>query len=458
MASSSYDYDVIIIGSGAAGSVAAQQLAKAGKSVAIIESDTIGGSVPNYGSLPMQALMHAAQVYETARTSSSLGLRGSTVGYNYPSVKAWKDAVVRRSGMNNNADFFKQRGIDVIRGRGYFLDPNTISIGSSRLTAKKFIIATGAEITLPRIQGLETNTYLTPRTALNLTRPPRRLAIIGSGATACELANLFSVFGSEVYLVDKAKRILPDEEPEVSKIMEARFSEHYKMKLMMSSQIVGLRASGPLKQLIVKDVPPIIVDEVIIATERQAVTDIGLENAQVKYSQELIEVNNSLQTSNKNIFAIGDCATDQRYAHVATAHGHVAAYNILHHRKRQQAKADYRSVVRTLWTNPQVAAVGSTKRQLAARGEDHRSIVVPLDIVSRSNTANFDQGFLKLICDDRTLEILSATLVSPDANEAIHALSLAVHARLTIWQLASSSYGFGTWSELIRVAAAKLMH
>ena len=175
----SYDYDVVVIGSGAGGSVAAQQIAKSGKSVALVEAGSLGGQVLNHSCIPTKALLQAAQVFEAAKRGSQYGIRSSTVGYNYPSIKAWKDTVQKKTRSAYSTESYLKQGIGVIAGRAYFIDPHTISIGSARIAARTFVIATGSELLVPKIPGLSDSGFLTYTQAVDLTRPPKAMVIIG---------------------------------------------------------------------------------------------------------------------------------------------------------------------------------------------------------------------------------------------------------------------------------------
>lgn len=165
-----HDYDLIIIGSGAGGSVAAHLANKAGLVVAIVENDLIGGECPNIGCVPTKALLQAAEIYEAAKHGSRFGIRGTTVGYNYPSIKAWKDLAVKRTGTYLGEEMFTKEGVNIIHGSAHFIDPNTITVGRARFSAKNFLIATGSTVAIPPIEGLQKTGFLTYKEAINLTR------------------------------------------------------------------------------------------------------------------------------------------------------------------------------------------------------------------------------------------------------------------------------------------------
>lgn len=452
-----FDYDLIIIGSGAGGSVAAHIASKAGLSVVIIESDLIGGECPNIGCVPTKALLQAAEVYEAAKHGARFGIRGSTVGYNYPSIKAWKDLAVKRTGTYLGEEMYTKEGIQVVRGRAHFVDAHTVTVGIARFSARNFLIATGSEISIPPIPGLQNSGYLTYREAINLTRPPKTLAIIGGGAIGCEFAQLFAIFGTKVYIVDVAERLLAREEPETSELLASRFSEEYSMSLHLATNIDKVVKVGSKKQLSLRKgrkTEVISVDEVLVATGKRGVVDIGLENAGVSYEKTHILVNEHMQTSAPHIFAAGDCVGPYLFTHMSTYQSKIVAHNILH--PRSKVSANYKAVPRCIFTNPEVASVGQTEAELTDRGISFKKVLVPITVVGRANTSDIGEGFVKVLASSKTNVLLGAAVACPHAGEVIHELTLAIQNDLTADQVANTIHAFPTWSEAVRVACAKL--
>lgn len=452
-----YDYDVIVIGSGAGGSIAAQQLAKKGKSVALVEAGKLGGYTSRYGGIPLQAVRYAASVYEAAKHGGKYGVRGTTVGYNYPTIKSWKDLVVKRTGVHTSEQHFLDLGINVIQGRAYFIDPHTVSVGNARFTGREFLIATGSELSLPEIPGLVDAGFLTPKEALELTRPPKSIAILAGSAAAYELAQLFATFGTKVYFIENAPSLLSQEEAEVSETIGELFSVGYSMSIVLNGTIEAVQKVGASKKVSVLSngkSQTILVDEVLIASARKAALDIGLENAGVAYKDYAILTDDKLQTSASHIFAAGSC-TGQRGTptHVAAYQSQIAAYNLSHNRA---VYADYRAVPEIIYTTPEVARVGATTSELTKRRVGYKTVTVPLSLVSKANTSDFSDGFVKLIASTKTGTLLGGTVVCPNASEAIQELTLAVQNYLSATQVAQTLHVFSSWSEAIRVAAAKL--
>lgn len=243
MASRSFDYDLVVIGSGAGGSIAADILSDNKWKVAVVEHDTYGGEVANWGSVPMQALLRAARVYDLAKNHGpAFGLRSGTIGYNYPSVRAWKDTAMRRSGVGNTERYYQNKGISALHGTARFIGPHEITIGQRHIKSKYFLIATGAHSADGAVVGLDKTPHLTPRTALDIARPPKTLFVIGGGPTGCEFAELFSIFGTKVYIADESSRLLPKEDSEVSELVESQFKTQRGMSVLPRSKVIDRKS------------------------------------------------------------------------------------------------------------------------------------------------------------------------------------------------------------------------
>jgi pyruvate/2-oxoglutarate dehydrogenase complex dihydrolipoamide dehydrogenase (E3) component len=450
-----FDYDLIVIGSGAGGSAAATIAAHEGKRVAIIESDTLGGDSPNWSDIPTKALLHAANLYDEARHGARFGLRSSTLGYNYPSIRAWKELAVKRTGAGDNRRYYENQGIDVFNDMAHFLSPNEISVNRRHLSAEYFLVATGSRWIVPDIPGLETIKYLTPRTILETIRPPKSLFIIGGGDVGIEIAQLMAIFGTKVYIAEKAGRLLPHHDSEVGELIERILSEQKGVTALTHSRVVSVEKDGLSKRVTISRAGverSVRVDEILIAAGRAPNVDLGLENAGVKYTAKGIDVNDHLQTSVKHIFAAGDVLGRGSQTHTVLLESHVAANNIL---RRDKIKPDYTATPEVIFTNPGIATVGLSEDDCLKRDLPINKAIAPLNIIARSNTSDFRDGFVKIVTDKKGV-VLGASVVAPHAGEIIHELVLAVKYGLTADDIAQTPHAFLSWSEAVRVAAGKL--
>lgn len=451
----SFDYDLIVIGSGAGGSAAATIAARQGKRVAIIEGDTFGGDSPNWSDVPTKALLHVARVYDEARHASKFGLRTSTLGYNYPSIRAWKDLAVKRTGAAGNRRFYENHGISAFNATAHFLTPHEISVNRRHLSAASFLIATGSSWITPDIQGLTEVDFYTPRTILEAIRPPKSLFIVGGGSHGVEIAQLMATFGTKVYIAEQASRLLPKQDSEAGELMEKILTEQKGAGVLTHTRVLSVQKEGLGKKVLVSrgGVEKYVkVDEILVATGRAPNVDLGLENAGIKYTPKGIEVNEHLQTSVKHIYAAGDVLGRNSHTHSAILESRIAAHNLF---QKTKHVPDYTATPGVIFTSPEIAHVGLTEDDCHKRDLAINKSVAPLNIIARSNTADFRDGFVKIITDKKGV-VLGGTIVAPHASEMIHELGLAVKHNLTAAQIAETPHAFLSWGEAIRVAASKL--
>lgn len=451
-----YDFDLCVLGSGGGGSVAALIAAGAGKRVTIIEPDHImGGECTNYGCVPTKSLLHAAEIYDAAKHGQQFGIRSGTLTYNYPSLKAWKDLAVERTGSSEGKRLYEAEGIKVIQGAAHFISPHEVSVNRHHVSAENFLIATGSHSFIPPVEGLEKTGYITFKEAVNLTRPPKSLFIVGAGAIGCEFAELFAIFGSKIHLADITPRILSHEDEEVSELVRDAFERDRGMTVLTNTKVLRVAKEGLAKRVYFQQgsiEKSVKVDEILIATGKQANVDIGLENAGVEYTPRGIATNEFMQTSAKHIYAAGDVVGPYNYTHTAIYQSRLAANNLLH---KQKIAADYRAIPRVTFLNPEVASVGLSEDECIKRDMRIKKAVAPVAIIGRANTSNVERGFVKVITDNKGV-LIGASIVSPRAGEVVHELTLAIQMRMTAHDVANTIHAFPTWSEAVRIACSKV--
>ncbi len=452
---SKFDFDLIVIGSGAGGSAAATIAARDGRRVAIVEQDTFGGTSPNYGEVPTKALLHVAHLYGEARRATRFGLRSGTVGYNYPSIRAWKDLAVKRTGAAGNRQYYENEGVTTLHGKAHFLTPHEISVNRRQYSAESFIVATGSQWQRPDIHGLNDIQHLTPRSILDISRPPKSLYIVGGGTTGVELAQLLATFGTKVYIADIAARLLPGFDGEVGESLGKWLHDQKGITPLTQTRTLQIDKENIAYRVTYSrggQEHTLRVDEVLICAGRTPNVDLGLENAGVDYDSKGIKVNDQLQTTAKHIYAAGDVLGRHGSTHTALIESRIAANNIL---SKSKMIPDYTATPRVVFTYPSVASVGLSEDDCLRRDLNIRKATTPLTIIARSNTSDFRDGFVKLITDKKGV-IIGATVVAPSAGEIIHELALAINYGHTAAELAATPHAFLTWSEAVRVAASKL--
>lgn len=457
MAAKGYDYDLVVIGSGAGGSIAADIMADNKWKVAVVEHDAYGGELANWGSVPLQALLRAAKVYDQAKNHGpALGLRSGAIGYNYPSVRAWKDTAMRRSGVASTERYYQNKGISALHGTARFVGPHEITIGKRHIKSKHFLIATGAQAADGSVVGLDKTPHLTPRTALDISRPPKTLFVIGGGPSGCEFAELFAIFGTKVYIADEAARLLPNEDSEVSELVEKQFKTQRGMSVLPRAKVIRIAREGIMTRVTYisgSEERSVKVDQVLLAAGKVPVVDIGLENAKVEYSANGVETDEFLETTRRGIFAAGDVLGRFYYAHTGVYESRVVANNLLYPKRR--LKPDYAAVPRITHLGVEIASVGMSEADCLKRDLSIQVGFAPLHIIARANIDNARDGFVKVITDKKGL-LLGATVAAPHAGETIHELTLAIQYGLTAAEVATTLHAFPSWSEAVRVACANI--
>lgn len=450
------DFDLIVIGTGSGGGVAAHMATTKGKKVAVVEQEKIGGECPNYGCVPTKAILQAAETYKVINHAGNFGINVNKVDVDFPSVKRWKDQAVKNTGTGDGLSAYNAGGIKVITGHAHFINPWTISVAGKRYKAHHFLIATGTHDLVPPIPGLKETGYIGYRQALDLEELPKKLCVIGGGAIGSEFTHYFSTFGTEVHLVEFAERLMTREDVEMGELLEAIF-EHNGVKVHTCSKVVKVEKKGNQKVVTFEHLGKmhtITVDEILLSVGKLPNTDLGLENAGVEYdSKHGIVVNGMMQTSNPHIYAAGDVVGGYMFTHVASYQSRIVGHNLFSSLKHV---ADYRAVPRCVFVDPEFASTGATEEELKSRGIKYQSAIISTAIIGRANTSQEDTGFVKILAD-RKGRVLGGSIVAPRAGEMIQELTLAVQWRMKASKLDYTMHAYPTWSQAVRICASKIV-
>ena len=454
--SKKFDYELIVLGSGPAGSAAALFAAKSGAKVALVESGKWGGSALNSSDTPARALFQSSHLYHEALRGSRFGLSSSSLRYNYPTIQNWKLLASRRAGANSKKPF-EDAKIACLPGFATFLSPYEIALKDRIVSAPKFIIATGAKLNYGDISGIESATCFTPAEALALSRPPKSVFVVGAGSTGVELANYFAELGSQVVIGELAGRLLPREDEEVGQLLAQYFETSLRIKVLTQSRVVAVsKGTKPgLQKVIFRrggQEKSVEVSAIVLATGSKPVTNLSLENSGVAYSDHGIKVDDFLKTSMKHIYAAGDCLGGESSLERASYEGALAASNAVGKTKNLR---NYEGFIRFTDTFPSVATTGLTEDDCVRKSITCKKAVLPLSSVPAANTTDFRYGFVKLLADPKD-KLLGATVVCPSAELVIQEVATAVRHKFTVTQLASTPHISSSWSELVHLAAKKL--
>lgn len=448
------NYDLLIIGSGAAAFSSAIKAIEYGAKVGMIERGTVGGTCVNIGCVPSKTLLRAGEINHLSKDNPFIGLQTSAGEVDLASLITQKDKLVSELRNQKYMDLIDEYNFDLIKGEAKFVDASTVEVNGTKLSAKRFLIATGASPSLPQISGLEKMDYLTSTTLLELKKIPKRLTVIGSGYIGMELGQLFHHLGSEITLMQRSERLLKEYDPEISESVEKALIEQG-INLVKGATFERVEQSGEIKMVYVtvngsREV--IESDQLLVATGRKPNTDsLNLSAAGVETGKNNeILINDFGQTSNEKIYAAGDVTLGPQFVYVAAYEGGIITDNAIGGLNK---KIDLSVVPAVTFTNPTVATVGLTEEQAKEKGYDVKTSVLPLDAVPRAIVNRETTGVFKLVADAETLKVLGVHIVSENAGDVIYAASLAVKFGLTIEDLTETLAPYLTMAEGLKLVA-----
>lgn len=467
MAEHGYQYDVVVVGSGPGGYVAAIRSAQLGLKTAIVERENLGGVCLNWGCIPTKALIHNAEILEELHNAADYGFSFDNLKVDFgKAVKRSRDIVSRQT--KGVGFLMKKNKIEVIEGHGVFTDSHTLKVTPSEfkpdakeqtVTAANFIIATGARArSLPGTQ-IDGDRIIQYRDAIVLKEVPKKLIVVGSGAIGMEFSYVYSTYGAEVTVVEMLDQILPLEDAEVAAEVQKVFSKRG-VTLLTSTRTEKVEIGADsvtvtVKNLKSEQVQTLTADKVLMAIGVQPNTDsLGLDAAGVKMEKRgFIEIDEVMRTNVPHIYAIGDCTGKLALAHVASAMAIVAAETVAGAPTMPIAADRYIFMPRATYCDPQVASLGYTEAQAKEKGFEVKVGKFPFMPNGKAQALNAKVGFVKIIADAKYGEILGAHLVGPGVTELLPELSLAQMMEITPAEIARNVHAHPTLSEVLMEAA-----
>ncbi|MGD0539720.1 MAG: FAD-dependent oxidoreductase [Verrucomicrobiota bacterium] len=452
------EFDLVVIGGGSGGYAAARTAAAAGLKTAVVEGGPqVGGLCILRGCMPTKALLYAAEVLHLARHAGTWGLRPGTVGFDWEAVLARKNRLIA-----DFADFRVKQLNDgrftFIRDQARFAGPHTLELAQGgRLTAKHFVVATGSVVAEPPLPSLAAVGYLTSDDALQLPRPPRSLIVLGGGPVAVELAQFLARFGTEVTLVQRSAHILRDSDEDAARVVEGALRREG-LRVFTGTRLLdaGRNAGGKFvefehagRRMRVE------AEDILLALGRSPNTaGLALDRAGVRTERGRIITDAAQRTSASHIFAAGDCTGPYEIVHIAIQQGETAVHNVLHPDAPRQM--DYRLLTAVVFSEPQVGVVGLTEKVARERGVRFLAASYPFNDHGKSLIMEALDGFVKLLADPVTGEILGGACVGPLGGELIHEIVVAMQARLTVAALAATPHYHPTLAEIWTYPAEEL--
>jgi pyruvate/2-oxoglutarate dehydrogenase complex dihydrolipoamide dehydrogenase (E3) component len=453
-----FDFEVAIVGGGSGGYAAAQTAAGAGLKTVVIEGGAeVGGLCILRGCMPTKALLYAAEVMHLASHAKPWGIRAGKVGFNFAEVMARKNALIKDFAACRVQQLHSKK-FTFIRARARFLNSHTVELDTGKhLTAGNFVIATGSDVAPAPLPQLREAGYLTSDDALTLKRLPKSLIILGGGAVACEFAQFFARFGVEVTLVQRSEHILKEFDMDAAAEIEKVFQREG-IKIFTNTRLIGAQRRGKLKIISFEHRGKrisISAAEILFALGRIPNTaSLELEKAGVNTEHGGIIANELMQTSAPHIYTAGDCTGQHEIVHLAVQQGEIAAHNIAN--PKSPRRMDYRLLISIVFTEPQVSFAGLTEKEAQARGIAYVAASYPFDDHGKSLIMGAKDGFVKLLANPKSGEILGGVCVGPGGGELIHEIVAAMAKRMTVHELAAMPHYHPTLAEIWTYPAEEL--
>lgn len=448
------EFDVVVLGGGPGGYVAAIRAAQLGRSVCLVEKDQLGGTCLNRGCIPTKALVASTQALEAAKRMGEFGVETSgEVRAHFDKMVLRKNRIVSR--LRAGVGFLlKKNKVTVVAGTGRLIGARSVEVdtkdGPSRLNARNIIVATGSRPVVFPAFGYNGRTVITSDEALDFQDVPESLLIVGGGVIGCEFAFIFASLGSKVTVVDIMPTVLPMEDPDSAAAVAASLKKHG-VGVRTGVKIESITGEGSEAVALLDTGERLAASRVLLSVGRRPNSEgIGLREAGVEIGERgEILVNDRMATNVPGIYAIGDAVGKVMLAHVASAQGILAAHNIAGGDRRMS----YNAVPSAIFTSPEVASVGLNERKAREEGLDIRVGKFPFTANGKALTMGETDGFVKVIADAGTDRILGVHIVGPYATELIPEPTAAVQMRMTVGQFARTIHAHPTLAEAIGEAA-----
>jgi pyruvate/2-oxoglutarate dehydrogenase complex dihydrolipoamide dehydrogenase (E3) component len=457
-AAGKFDFDAAIIGGGSGGYAAARTTANAGLKTIVVEGgEEVGGLCILRGCMPTKALLYAAEIMHLASHAAPWGIRAETVSFDFAKVMARKDHLIK-SFADYRAQQLSGGKFKFVRATARFIDAHTIeSSTGEKISARNFVIATGSAVAPSPLPQLDVVGGLNSDTALKLTRLPRSLIVLGGGPVALEFAQFFVRFGVDVTLIQRSPRVLPKIDADTTTVIEEVLRREG-VTIYTGTKLLDARRLGSLKEVSFEHNGRTMrtqAEEIFFGLGRVPnIAALGLDRIGIPTDSGRIVTNHSMQTVVPHIFAAGDCTSLHEIAHIAVLQGETAGHNIAHPDRMKEM--DYRLQMEVVFTDPQIAWVGLTENQ--AHVEEIPFIVAsyPFSDHGKSNIMEANDGFVKLLANPATGEILGGTCVGPLGGDLIHEITVAMAKRMTVRELAATPHYHPTLAEIWTYPAEEL--
>jgi len=447
------DYDVVVVGSGPGGYVAAIRAGQLGLRTAVVERADVGGVCLNWGCIPSKALLRNAEVLGLFRHADDFGISVDNLRYDFGVAVDRSRQVVEK--LTSGVGFLlKKNGVEYVEGRGVLAGRNVVEVDSGRtLTTDNVIVATGARMRELPTLPVDGRVVITSREALELRQVPSTAVIVGAGATGAEFAYLWRTYGAEVTLVEILPRLVPLEDEDVSAQLERAF-EKQGIKAMTGSQVDGIQVDGDMSRVTVSNGSGetiIECDRVLVAVGmRGNVEGIGLEEVGVATERDYVVIDDNMQTNVPGVYAVGDVTGKLLLAHVASAQGVTAVETIS---GLDPPRLDYELMPKATYCRPQIASFGLTEAKARERGLSVKTGKFPFAASGKAMALGETDGMVKLVVDAEIGDVLGAHMIGAEVTELLGELGLARLLESTTKELSWLVHPHPTISEMVKEAA-----
>ncbi|NOY84892.1 MAG: dihydrolipoyl dehydrogenase [Nitrospirae bacterium] len=443
-------FDVMVIGAGSAGRYGARAAAEHGAKVGLIETGPFGGLCILKGCMPTKAYLRSAELVGLIQRGPTLGVyTEGKIRIDFAHIKKRKDGLIAEMAHYAKMGIDGEKNITLLTGSARFLSPEKIQVGTRIYTCKKYLIATGSKETIPPLPGLAETGFITSDDALSMEELPASLILLGGGVEALEFGQFFHRMGVNTTIIQRSAHLLSAEDCDVGECLGEIFRKDG-IALYTGTAIKQIKMKNGLKSVSFEHEGKNILvsaSEILVVTGRAGnVAELGLDAAGVTTNKAGIPVNEYLQTSNKNIYAAGDVTGINLVVNVATHQGRVAGSNVM---QGPHEKSNYRVIPVAVFTDPQFAKVGLSEKEAKAQGIAVQVGKYPFDDLGKAIVTDQTEGFIKILADVKSGEILGVQIVGAEASNLIHQAAIAMHYHATLQDYASIAHIHPTLAEIM---------
>ena len=445
-------YDIIVIGGGPGGYVAAIKASQLGSKVALVEGDRIGGVCLNYGCITTKTLLRSAKLYEDLMQAETFGIdigQASDISINWENLMKRKDGVVNKI-VGGVEQLVKMNGIDVYKGYGSALDPHTVVVNGETLTGKNLILGTGSSVMVPEIEGLkaamESGIVIDSTGAIKLKEQPKAITILGGGVIAIEFATLFNSLGTKVTIIQRSDVVLKMLDADVRNTIQRHLISKG-VEIVTNAKIIKL--DGGTLHYSVDGVDKTVTSDKILSSLGRVPNLKGFESLGIAVDKRGVIVDQHMETNIKGVYAIGDMCGKMMLAHVASAEGIIAA-EAIHGSKNT---IDYNKVPSCIYSFPEVGVIGYSEEAAIAAGYDVGTSTFPLSANGKAVAEGETTGFVKIVHDKKYGEVIGVHIVASHATDMIAEAAITMELEGTIFDIAKTVHPHPTLSEIVMEAA-----